>query len=474
MLKDYKGKEQLLEERKLRLFKKRHERAYNNLMKELNQQKKPEEPEHTTLFPNNKQVFIKAARGRGKSALLGLAISAAIAKQATNILLFAPKVENIQTVFQFIEVGLKQLGYLEHQDYRIIKEDAKRQLANITGIDIMRTHRQVVRYISPELLVDQQLDHKNSLISLADLLVIDEAAAMPVDLLRTVIDSETFCMISSTVHGYEGSGRALQIKVVNQLTKCQKMGKQLIQLQLETPIRYGSGDLVETWLYNLLLLDCEKFLEQHRHNFGMSVPLPEDCNLYMLSRDCLFSGEPATESFLKLVWSIFATSHYKNQPNDLMLVADNPTHRLFILVGPITDKSKLPMPLAVIHAAIEGGMENKSVQASLQSNKRDDGNMVPWVLAGENLDPEFGELVGVRTVRIASNPYFSGHGYGTKALFDLRRFYSGQMLSEQVTTRVDRDMPMWQPSGKMPPLMMKLSQLQPEQVDYTSVAFGLT
>ena len=26
----------------------------------------------------------------------------------------------------------------------------------------------------------------------------------------------------------------------------------------------------------------------------------------------------------------------------------------------------------------------------------------------------------------------------------------------------------------MPPLMLKLSQLQPEQVDYVSVAFGLT
>lgn len=142
VLKDYKAKEQRLEERKLKMLKKRHEKAYNNLMNELNQQKKkPEEPEPTTLFPNNKQIFIKAARGRGKSALLGLAISAAIAKQATNILLFAPKVENIQTVFQFIEVGLKQLGYLEHQDYKIIKEDAKRQLANITGIDIMRTHR---------------------------------------------------------------------------------------------------------------------------------------------------------------------------------------------------------------------------------------------------------------------------------------------------------------------------------------------
>ena len=80
-LRDYNAKEQRLEERKLRLLKKRHEKAYNNLMNELNQQKKkPEEPETTTLFPNNKQVFIKAARGRGKSALLGLAISAAIAK----------------------------------------------------------------------------------------------------------------------------------------------------------------------------------------------------------------------------------------------------------------------------------------------------------------------------------------------------------------------------------------------------------
>lgn len=37
MLKDYVAKEQKLEERKLKMLKKRHEKAYNNLMSELNQ-----------------------------------------------------------------------------------------------------------------------------------------------------------------------------------------------------------------------------------------------------------------------------------------------------------------------------------------------------------------------------------------------------------------------------------------------------
>lgn len=77
----------------------------------------------------------------------------------------------------------------------------------------------------------------------------------------------------------------------------------------------------------------------------------------MLSRDTLFSGDETSESFLKLVWSIFATSHYKNQPNDLMLCSDNPLHRLFVLLGPVTDKSKLPIPLALLQISLEGKLQ---------------------------------------------------------------------------------------------------------------------
>lgn len=88
----------------------------------------------------------------------------------------------------------------------------------------------------------------------------------------------------------------------------------------------------------------------------------------MVSKDCLFSGEKATEQFLKLIWSIFSTSHYKNQPNDLMLLSDNPCHRLFVLLGPLEKDGRMPMPLAVLQVSLEGLMDVNEVSKKLHLN----------------------------------------------------------------------------------------------------------
>ena len=47
-------------------------------------------------------VFLTAARGRGKSAALGLALAGALALRYTNIVLSAPSPDNLTTVFDFI------------------------------------------------------------------------------------------------------------------------------------------------------------------------------------------------------------------------------------------------------------------------------------------------------------------------------------------------------------------------------------
>ena len=52
-------------------------------------------------------VALTAARGRGKSAALGLAIAGALALGYSNIFVTAPSPENLRTLFEFIfKVGL--------------------------------------------------------------------------------------------------------------------------------------------------------------------------------------------------------------------------------------------------------------------------------------------------------------------------------------------------------------------------------
>ena len=81
---------------------------------------------------------------------------------------------------------------------------------------------------------------------------------------------------------------------------------------MEVPIRYSINDPIEKWLENLLLLDCIKGF-----SIKSALPHPDNTSLYFLNKETLFSHNKSSEIFLKRIWSLFVSSHYKNSPNDL-------------------------------------------------------------------------------------------------------------------------------------------------------------
>ncbi|KAH8025408.1 hypothetical protein HPB51_007720 [Rhipicephalus microplus] len=66
-------------------------------------------------------VAVTAARGRGKSAALGLAVAGAVAFGYSNIFVTAPSPENLKTLFEFVLKGFDALKYEEHQDYEVVQ-----------------------------------------------------------------------------------------------------------------------------------------------------------------------------------------------------------------------------------------------------------------------------------------------------------------------------------------------------------------
>ena len=95
----------------------------------------------------------------------------------------------------------------------------------------------------------------------AELLVIDEAAAIPITIVKNLIGPYLVFM-SSTVNGYEGTGRSLSLKLIQQLKEGNRIrqgdnlgGRMLKEVQLDEPIRYGLGDPIESWLSKLLCLN---------------------------------------------------------------------------------------------------------------------------------------------------------------------------------------------------------------------------
>ena len=84
-------------------------------------------------------------------------------------------------------------------------------------------------------------------------------------------------------------------------------------MSLEEPIRYGKNDPIESWLNELLCLDCTQATDSLKWGF----PHPTNCDLYYVNRDTLFSYHSSSETFLSKLMTIFVSSHYKNTPNDL-------------------------------------------------------------------------------------------------------------------------------------------------------------
>ena len=455
-------------------------------------------------------VTLTAARGRGKSAALGVAVAAAIAHGYSNIFITSPSPENLKTLFEFIFKGFDSLNYLDHHDYTIIQSTNPDFNKAIVRVNVHRQHRQTIQYIQPQDAYT---------LGQAELLVIDEAAAIPLPLVRKLMGPYLVFM-ASTINGYEGTGRSLSLKLIQQLREQSRGGNKtqangdgdiadrtsgkvaknidqpytggrgLREITLSEPIRYAQGDAVEKWLNKVLCLDAT--LPRSKAN-TQGCPHPSECQLLHVNRDTLFSFHPVSEKFLQQMMALYVASHYKNSPNDLQLMSDAPAHQLFVLVPPVDDDSpRLPEPLCVIQVALEGQISKQSVLNSLSRGQRAGGDLIPWLVSQQFQDEDFAGLSGSRIVRIATNPDYISMGYGSRALTLLTDFYEGKLANlsetepsqpESMSRVTDADLQnstLLSDNIKvrdiytMPPLFSKLSERQPQPLDYLGVSFGLT
>ncbi|KAL9711453.1 hypothetical protein Ac2012v2_005998 [Leucoagaricus gongylophorus] len=455
-------------------------------------------------------VTLTAARGRGKSAALGLAMAAALAHGYSNIFVTSPSPENLKTLFEFVFRGMDALGYEEHLDYDIAQSTNPEFNKAIVRVNVFKDHRQTIQYIQPE---------DAHVLGQAELVIIDEAAAIPLPLVRNLIGPYLVFM-SSTINGYEGTGRSLSLKLIQQLrestsssfskdlssahtkdddpstttstskkalTQAPPKVRTLRELQLTIPIRYATDDKIEKWLNSLLCLDATIMPK----SISSGCPHPSQCELYYVSRDTLFSYHPASELFLQRMMALYVASHYKNQPNDLQLMSDAPAHHLFVLLPPLKDdETTLPEPLVVLQVALEGNISRNVILEGIGRGLRAGGDMIPWLISQQFQETRFGMLSGARVVRIACHPDYASMGYGSRALQALNSFYSGEYFNLDESNKPEpsyhdvatidpsetllTEKPTVRSAHSMPPLLQRLTQRKPESLDYLGVSYGLT
>jgi len=334
-----------------------------------------------------KSTFIlKANRGRGKSAVIGLFLSylvwkfSKIGKQLL-IGVTAPEFENVEILFKFFNIGLKKLGIK-------VKEVEG-------GIEVAKG-RILVLYKRPVRIKEKYWD----------LVVVDEAAGIPIPFLYGIIKRFRKTIFSSTIHGYEGAGRGFSIRFLKGI-KEEKLAK-IFEFEMEEPIRYSKNDPVEKWLFKVLFLDAEPCELTKKDIYDISSKKLEYCKV---DADKWFiERENEVRDFI----GIYILAHYRNRPKDLALLVNSPNHFPRFIK---TSKGKI---VNSIHLSKEGNLSEEIIKSVFEREKPK-GHVVPLVLCRHYRIVEFGFLKGIRIVRIATHPKVMGMGIGTFAIKEIER-----------------------------------------------------
>ncbi len=321
-----------------------------------------------------------ADRGRGKSAALGLflaGLSYVSSKNKLRIVVTAPSPQNVEELFKFFREGLKELGVKVRGGKRI--EVGK---VEIVYRDPLETARER-----------------------GDMLVVDEAAGIYVSLLREFLPRFRSFIFSTTSHGYEGTGRLFQYRFLPTLEERLKVHI----LRMVEPIRYGEGDPVERWLYDVFLLDAEPANITKK---DVKDVVKKKLRFTHEDRERLFLEDEKT---LREYIGIYVFAHYRNNPRDIAILADAPNQNAFTVK---TDSGKVVGSLQV---AEEGGLGDEHIYRMLEGEIVF-GNIIPDIFLKYYEFHEFARVKGLRVVRIATHPDLQGRGIGSYALKCLEEY----------------------------------------------------
>lgn len=327
-------------------------------------------------------LLVTSNRGRGKSALLGLSAAMLLHFGAGRIIVTAPTGEESQIVFGMIERGLNALNEKFFREQR--DEQPK-----------IKCKRGTVEFMLPQRALREE----------ADILMVDEAAGIPVPLLFAFTERFPKIIFASTIHGYEGAGRGFSLRFLKALQE--NKGINLFKIELKEPIRYAPNDPIENWLYSALLLDAEP---ADIDAIKLSETKTEEYRYERVDLDGWFEID---EKKLREFVGIYVLAHYRNRPDDLLILGDSPHHSARIVTA------KSGEIVAALHLAEEGRMDEETINLVLAGNPPS-GNLIPSCIV-KYYPPykDFAHLKGLRVVRIAVHPELTNRGIGSLALKNL-------------------------------------------------------
>ncbi|EGQ5285412.1 tRNA(Met) cytidine acetyltransferase [Enterobacter hormaechei] len=222
----------------------------------------------------------------------------------------------------------------------------------------------------------------------ADWLIVDEAAAIPGPLLDKLASRFPRVLLTTTVQGYEGTGRGFLLKF------CARFSG-LRRYTLSTPIRWAAGCPLERIVANALLFDDALLDHKPEGEVRLASLAPE-----------MWESDPAR---VARVYELLCAAHYRTSPLDLRRMMDAPGQHF-----------------AVAHAGVdiagalwlveEGGLTPQLSRAVWAGFRRPRGNLVAQSLAAHGGSPLAATLKGRRVSRIAVHPHRQREGIGQRLI----------------------------------------------------------
>lgn len=328
-------------------------------------------------------LLLTAHRGRGKSAALGIAAATLQQQGKQKLIITAPNPAAAAVALQHATAYLAEL-------------QPNTPLA--------------LQFWPIDLLLQQQPS--------ADLVLVDEAAAIPLPQLQQLTQHYSRLVFATTEHGYEGTGRSFSLKFQPYLQQ-HRPGWQ--QLRLQTPIRYASDDPLEQQIFRSFLLACE----QPTPAYDPALPL-------------FTKPHPASEllsqpALLASIFGLLSLAHYQTEVTDLWALLDNPQLQVMALyqqAGSQPEQEQAqPQLLGCAVISYEGQLPPQLATQVFQGDRRVQGHLLAQSLAFHLAMPELASLSLARVQRIVIHPAWQNCGLGQYLLKQIQQLCQQQGIA---------------------------------------------
>lgn len=333
---------------------------------------------HCAQGHSHRPLVITADRGRGKSSALGIAAGRLLrehrARRDFQLLVTAPSFSSCRTLLHHAQ---RISAATEHEH----------------GLQLGSASLQ---FYSPERLIEQG--------PRADLLLIDEAAGIPVALLSALLDHYPRIIFATTLHGYEGSGQGFAVRM-QQVLDSKAPGWQ--GCHLSSPVRWSSRDPLEPLINQILLLATDP-----------PSPSPSsDVTHSWLTQQQLASDEP----LLQQVFSLLVLAHYQTSPSDLRTLLDHPD---LAIAASLVDQQVC----GVVLVLREGELDPDLAEQIWLGRRRPRGHLIPQTLLTHAGFRQAGQFSYARIMRIAIHPACQRRGLGQQLIQEVERWAHAQYL----------------------------------------------